>query len=80
MDSDHIFVLCILFLTVVVPVWIVFYYIDRFKRTKGGDQPTETLSAPELQTMAGRAKQMDERIRALETILDAEVPGWRQKL
>ncbi|MNH47940.1 Phage shock protein B [compost metagenome] len=34
----------------------------------------------QLQGLLVRAEKMQERVGALESILDAEVPGWRNKV
>jgi len=67
----------IVFLVVVVPVWLVLHY--RSKRQ--GENPA-TTAAPEsavgeLAELWQTARRMEERIRTLERILDADTPNWR---
>lgn len=65
----------IVFLVVVVPVWLFLHY--RSKRalppsvevTGGGDS--------EMAELWQTARRMEERIRTLERILDADTPNWR---
>lgn len=73
--SEGVFVVAILFLTIVAPIWIVFHYITKWRIAK-------TLSADDERLLADlwhSATQMEDRIRQLERILDAEAPGWRAK-
>jgi phage shock protein B len=66
----------IIFLTVVVPVWIVFHYLTKWKTSKGLTNEDEKL----LQNLWESARRMESRINTLETILDEERPGWRKKV
>ena len=69
------FILGVLFLTVVAPVWIVAHYVTRWRTAK-------TLGAEDEKVLAevwASADKMESRIRNLERILDAEHPGWREE-
>ena len=69
------FILGVLFLTVVAPVWIVAHYVTRWRTAK-------TLSAEDEKVLAevwASTDKMESRIRNLERILDAEHPGWREE-
>ncbi len=69
------FVLGVLFLTVVAPVWIVAHYVTRWRTAK-------TLGTEDEKVLAevwASADKMESRIRNLERILDAEHPGWREE-
>ncbi len=73
--SEMAFVPAIIFLVIVAPVWIVFHYLTKWRIAK-------TLSADDermLSDLWHSASQMEDRIRQLEKILDAEAPGWRSK-
>ncbi|MGQ9368096.1 envelope stress response membrane protein PspB [Azospirillum sp. ST 5-10] len=70
------FVLAVLFLVVVAPLWIVFHYLTRWRSNRGLSAQDERLLA-ELWDTANR---MEGRIHALERVLDAEAPGWRAKI
>lgn len=66
--------LAILFLVIVMPVWIIFHHITKWREQK-------TLSADDehmLEDLWRSAKRMQRRIEALEAILDAENPEWRK--
>jgi phage shock protein B len=73
--SVFIFVLMILFLTIVAPLWIIFHYLTKWRMTRGLSAEDERLLA-ELWESASR---MEGRIVTLEKILDAEAPGWRAR-
>jgi phage shock protein B len=57
-----------------VTIWIIVVYQRRDKKPK-------TLSETEysLRELSSIAESMNQRIDTLESILDAEVPGWRQQ-
>ena len=70
-----IFVPIVVFLVVVAPIWIVFHYRSKASVVDG-------LSAGEradLDEMIETANKMAARIETLESILDVESPGWREK-
>jgi phage shock protein B len=73
--SVFIFVLMILFLTIVAPLWIIFHYLTKWRMARGLSAEDERLLA-ELWESASR---MEGRIGTLEKILDAEAPGWRAR-
>jgi phage shock protein B len=69
------FVLGIIFLTVVAPVWIVAHYLTRWRRSR-------KLSAADEKTLGELydiARRMEGRVASLERVLDAEAPGWRTR-
>jgi phage shock protein B len=70
-----LFVLGVIFLTVVAPVWIIFHYITLWRRARrltGEDEKA-------LGELWQSARRMEGRIDALEKVLDAEAPGWRMR-
>lgn len=74
---DHFgFVLGILFLVVVVPMWIRHHYRHRTETRRALNAEDERVLA-DLRALAER---MENRVQTLERILDAESPGWRNKL
>ncbi|WP_247875972.1 envelope stress response membrane protein PspB [Azospirillum sp. TSH100] len=70
------FVLAVLFMVVVAPVWIVFHYITKWRSQRGLSAQDERLLA-ELWEISNR---LETRVHALERVLDAEAPNWRNKL
>jgi phage shock protein B len=69
------FVLGILFLVVVTPLWIIFHYITVWRsarRLSGDDEKA-------LGELWQSARRMEGRIEALEKVLDSEAPGWRMR-
>lgn len=71
--GDMIWVLCILFLTIVVPLWIVMHFVTKWKMTRELSTSEEDM----IEEVWNIAHRMESRINALETILDAEAPEWR---
>jgi phage shock protein B len=70
------FILAIIFMTVVLPIWMVMNYVTKWKATKGlsGDEQKA------LEDLWKDSQAMQSRLNALETILDAEHPDWRKRL
>ena len=66
----------ILFLAVVAPIWIIAHYATRWRATKSLSSDEEQL----LDELWQSAERMEQRINALERILDTEVTDWRKKL
>jgi phage shock protein B len=69
------FVLSILVVTIVLPLWIIFHFISRWRAQRGLSAQDERLLADLWET----SNRLEGRIHALERILDAEAPGWRNK-
>lgn len=70
-----LFVLAVLFMVVVAPLWIIFHYATQWRKSK-------TLSAEDERMLADlweSANRMEARIASLEKILDHEAPGWRSR-
>ena len=69
------FILGVIFLTVVAPLWIIFHYVARWRKSR-------SLSAADEKTLGelyDLARRMEGRVAALERVLDAEAPGWRTR-
>ncbi len=69
------FVLGIIFLLIVAPVWIVAHYLTRWRASR-------KLTAEDEKTLGELwqlAERMTGRIEALERVFDAEAPGWRMR-
>ena len=70
-----LFVLLIIFMTVVLPIVIVMHYTTKWKSIKGlSDEEQRTL-----EDLWRESQSMQSRLNALETILDDEVPEWKKK-
>ena len=65
----------IVFVVCVLPLAIVMHYITKWKATKGLTAAEEQM----LESLWRDGQAMESRLNALETILDAEVPGWRKQ-
>lgn len=65
----------VLFLTVCVPLWIIFHYITKMKTAKGLTTEDEKMLADVWES----TKKMEDRIVTLERILDIESPSWRHR-
>ncbi len=76
MMSNLGIVVVVLLLVFVVPLWIVFHYVTRWRTSRGLSADDERMLA-QLWENAGR---MEERIKTLERVLDVDAPGWRNKL
>jgi len=67
-------VLPILFIVIVVPLWLIFHYITKWKTSKGLTPEDEKM----LSEIWESVSRMEERIVTLERILDVESPSWRR--
>jgi phage shock protein B len=59
----------------VLPLWLLLHYVTRWRESR-------RLSRADEQALAdlwASARRMEDRIATLETILDAEAPGWRRR-
>jgi phage shock protein B len=69
------FVLGLIFLIIVAPIWIGAHYLVRWRATRTISREDQR-SLGELWESLQRA---EARIEALEKILDAEAPDWRSQ-
>lgn len=68
-----------LFILFVAPVWLWLHYSQGKQRdATQSDAQWGQSDLQRLATLTEEAKHMRERINALEEILDAEHPNWRQ--
>ena len=74
--GSGLFVLIVIFMTVVLPIVVVMHYVTKWKATKGLSNDEQKL----LEDLWKDSQAMQSRVNALETILDAENPEWRKKL
>jgi phage shock protein B len=73
--TTAVFVLSIIFMTVVVPFVVIMHYTTKWKATKGLSDDEHRM----LEDLWKESQVMQSRVNALETILDNEVPDWRRK-
>ncbi len=64
-----------LFVVVVLPMWITFHYITVWKRERRQGR-VDRSSHKELRAQAER---LEERLDAIESILDTDAPDWRSR-
>jgi phage shock protein B len=73
--TDLLAVALIVFIAVPAPLFIVLHFITKWKQSReisGGDEKM-------LEDMWLLAQKLEERLEALETILDTDSPEWRRK-
>ena len=73
--SDLLVVALIVFIAVPAPLFIVLHFITKWKQSReisGGDEKM-------LEDLWLLAQKLEERLEALETILDNDSPEWRRK-
>ncbi|ELI1908120.1 envelope stress response membrane protein PspB [Escherichia coli] len=63
-----------IFVLFVLPIWLWLHYSNRSSRSELSQSEQQRLAQ-----LADEAKRMRERIQALESILDAEHPNWRDR-
>ena len=74
--GGSLFILAVLFMTCILPLTIIMHYVTKWKSTKG--LSSEELSM--LESLWEDTERMNSRLNALETILDDQAPGWREKV
>lgn len=74
--TTAVFVLSIIFMTVVLPIVIVMHYVTKWKATRGLSDDEQRL----LEDLWRQSERMQSRLNALETILDDQSPEWQKKL
>ena len=60
--------------TLCLPLWIIFHYMNKLKTSKGLTAEDEKM----LSEVWDSANRMEDRINTLERILDVESPNWRR--
>ena len=75
MTDSGLFVLGIIFLVVVAPIWIVAHYLTVWRAARRLSSNDEKAMSELWQS----ARRMEARIEALERVLDAEAPSWRRR-
>lgn len=73
--TNAVFVLAIIFMTVILPFVVILHYMTKWKATKGLSDDEQRM----LEDLWKDAQAMQSRLNALETILDHEAPDWRKK-
>ena len=73
--GEGLFVLSMVFLTVVVPLFIFMHYFTKMRQMKTLSTDDERL----LDDLWRTAQTLEKRVKALETILDQEAPDWRER-
>ena len=71
--SELAIVLC---LTIVIPLIVVLHFVTKWKQSREISGDDEKM----LEDMYVMSQRMEERIVALETILEDELPDWRKKI
>ena len=69
------FILAIIFVSVIVPTAMVFHYMTKWKSLKGLSDEEQQI----LEELLEASERMRNRIDALETILDDGAPEWRRR-
>lgn len=71
----------IVFLAIVLPLWLSFHYLTKWKQMKQGELGAGrvAIDRQELLRLRETARKLEQRIDSLEKILDEESPGWRNR-
>lgn len=73
--SEAMYTLLIIFLTVLLPLWLILHYVTKWKKSRELSGTEEEM----LEEIWSLAQSLESRLNALETILDDEIPDWRRK-
>lgn len=71
----------IVFVAIVGPLWLRLHYKTQWKLIESGQigEGQVAVDRDELLRLQRTAERLDKRIDALESLLDAEVPEWRNR-
>ena len=70
-----LFVPAVLFIVIVAPLWLIFHYVTLWKTQRNAGRADQGA----LNAMSDTARRLEDRVTALEKLLDVEAPGWRSK-
>jgi phage shock protein B len=73
--TTAVFVLGLVFMTLVLPFVVIMHYMTKWKATKGLSEDEQRM----LEDLWKESQGMQSRLNALETIRDQEAPDWRKK-
>lgn len=73
---DALVPIFIIFCIFVAPLWLILHYTTKRRQAQGLNREDEKM----LSDLWQLANKMESRVHALETILDAEAPKWREKV
>ena len=65
----------VVFLAIPAPIFIVLYFISKWKQSRELSSSDEQM----LEDLWESSQRLEERLEALETILDNEAPEWRRR-
>ena len=71
--SGGAFVLAVLFMTIVAPLWIIFHYVTKWKTAATITTDDETL----LDELYQLAKRLDERMDTVERLVASDNPDFK---
>jgi phage shock protein B len=78
--AEILFVPMILFLVIVCPLWMILHYWAEARRGRTGITTSPSAEDQDLvNRMVTLLEKMEGRIGALEKILDADHPRWRER-
>lgn len=64
-----------IFCIFVAPLWLIMHYLSKRRQAQSLTGEDEKM----LSDMWQLANKMEGRVKALQTILDTQAPGWRDK-
>jgi phage shock protein B len=76
-----LFVPMVIFVSLVLPTWLAFHYVTKWKRMKMADLGDGKIAVPreELEQLRARASDLAGRLDTLERIIGSDSPHWRSK-
>lgn len=74
--QEIVFVPLILFILFVAPLWLYLHYREKHRLREAA---TASPAAAGNHQLSQQAERMEQRIAALEALLDAESPDWRTR-
>lgn len=75
MDVAILVPIIAIFCIFVAPLWLILHYTTKRRQAQSLTREDERM----LSELWQLANKMESRVNALETILDSQVPNWREK-
>lgn len=72
--QELMLVALIVFILIPAPLFIVLHFITKWKQSRELSRGDESM----LEDLWQLSNRLEDRMEALETILDNELPGWRK--
>ncbi len=73
--------LVVLMIVIVAPLWLILHYVTVWRRKHLANAASDVSADQQdaVRDLDALGRQLEERLDAVESILDSDVPGWRKQ-